>query len=97
MNADKPQRLRLSQLEDTVQTLRREIKDLKDELRAHRRQDIKDADLNRITNSLQRKGFPWSDTEDIQLLNELRTALEAIAANHGRSIHDIRCRLKDII
>ena len=88
-------RRRLTALEQRDNEFRQELNDLKAELRAHRIKDIKDADIQRVTNSLQRKGFAWPEVEDKQLEDELRAAFEAIAANHGRSAHGIRCRIQD--
>jgi hypothetical protein len=76
-------------------SLMQEIKKTRDELRAYRIEAIKRADLGRVENSLQRKGFTWPEAEDKQLLDEMATAMETIAANHGRSVHSIRCRIRD--
>ena len=75
--------------------LRIAVRGVRNEIRECRIANTKHADVQRVQNSLQRKGFAWPPAEDKQLEDELRTALETIAANHGRSAHGIRCRIQD--
>lgn len=79
----------------TLKDQRVMINELKAELRQHRINHAQEADARRIENSLQRVGFPWPAEEDAQLKKEVLTALETIAANHGRTAHSIRCRIQD--
>jgi len=78
-----------------IEQLRRQLRDTNNEFRNYRIKQVKDADTKRVESSLQRSGFIWPEEEDKQLHEELITALNTIAANHGRSAHSIRCRLQD--
>jgi hypothetical protein len=78
-----------------IEQLRKQLRDTNNEFRNHRIAHAKNADTARVENSLQRLGFVWPAEEDKQLREELITALNTIAANHGRSAHGIRCRIQD--
>jgi len=49
-----------------------------------------------IDEPMDRRGYPWSDTEDGLLRREIGEAIEKIADAHGRTANAIRCRVRDI-